>query len=78
MTDEAVIGRIERLIEEEQALRNAGHGVSADDQERIQRVETELDRCWDLLRQRRAAREYDVDEENARLRDADTVESYEQ
>ena len=78
MTDEAVIGRIERLIEEERSLRNSGQGLSGDEATRIQRVETELDQCWDLLRQRRAAREFDGDDDDATVRDADTVETYEQ
>ena len=78
MTDEVVIDRIERLIEEERALRGSGQGLSHDDEQRIQRLETELDQCWDLLRQRRAAREYEGDAGDATVRDEDTVESYEQ
>ena len=78
MTDEPLIGRIERLIEEERTLRGSGQGLSGDQEQQIQRLETELDQCWDLLRQRRAAREYEGDPSDATVRDADTVESYEQ
>lgn len=78
MADEAVIARIERLIEEERTLRDAAHGLSGEDEQRIERVETELDQCWDLLRQRRAAREFAGDPDEARTRDAETVETYEQ
>jgi hypothetical protein len=39
-------------------------------------VEVELDRCWDLLRQRRARRSAGQDPDAARARDAATVEGY--
>ena len=39
-------------------------------------VEVELDRCWDLLRQRRALRDAGGDPGGAQVRDADTVERY--
>jgi hypothetical protein len=39
-------------------------------------VEVELDRCWDLLRQRRAREEFGQDPDDAQVRDADTVERY--
>lgn len=35
-----------------------------------------LDRCWDLLRQRRALRSAAGDPDQAHARDADTVEKY--
>jgi hypothetical protein len=41
-------------------------------------VEVELDRCWDLLRQRRALRDAGSDPEQASVRDAGTVEHYQQ
>ena len=46
------------------------------DQERLRAVEVELDRCWDLLRQRRALRDAGGDPEQAHVRDANTVERY--
>jgi hypothetical protein len=42
----------------------------------LQAVEVELDRCWDLLRQRRALREAGSDPDAAHARDANTVEGY--
>jgi hypothetical protein len=39
-------------------------------------VEIELDRCWDLLRQRRALRDAGSDPDDAHVRDATTVERY--
>jgi len=44
----------------------------------LRAVEVELDRCWDLLRQRRAREEFGLDPDVAEARSADTVENYEQ
>jgi hypothetical protein len=82
MDDAPLLGRIESLVEEEQALlgrettdANRGEGLEADRQ-RIEQISVELDRCWDLLRQRRARREAGQDPGDAEVRDADTVERY--
>lgn len=77
-TDESIVERIERLLEEEQQLRDEGPDTSGTDPARIGEIEVELDRCWDLLRQRRAARDADVDPDVAEPRDPATVETYEQ
>jgi hypothetical protein len=42
----------------------------------LERISVELDRCWDLLRQRRALRDAGQEPASARLRDANTVERY--
>jgi hypothetical protein len=82
MSDETIAARIERLVAEEHELRNreqtdSGHEDALEaDQERLAAVEVELDRCWDLLRQRRALRESGGDPDDAQVRDADTVERY--
>jgi hypothetical protein len=84
MTDETVSSRIERLVQQEHALRtqeerDAKHAEAlATDRERLRNVEVELDRCWDLLRQRRARREAGLDPDEARARDARTVASFRQ
>jgi hypothetical protein len=84
MSDESIAARIERLVEEEHSLREreqADVAAPADldaDRERLRSVEVELDRCWDLLRQRRAFRDAGTDPEQAHVRDADTVEGYQQ
>ena len=84
MSDEAVSARIELLVDEEHALRTreqqdrTDEGALAADGERLRHVEVELDRCWDLLRRRRARRGVGVDPGAERLRDAATVESYRQ
>ena len=82
MTDESIANRIEALVAEEHELRQReeSDSTAADrleaDQHRLRAVEVELDRCWDLLRQRRALRRAGGDPEDAHVRDADTVERY--
>jgi hypothetical protein len=82
MTDESVAARIEQLVAEEQALRTREQAERGDDaaltadRARLGDVAVELDRCWDLLRQRRALRGAGADPEDARARDAGTVERY--
>ena len=39
-------------------------------------VKVELDRYWDLLRQRRAHEEFGLDPDDTSMRDAGTVEGY--
>jgi hypothetical protein len=82
MDDAPLLGRIESLVEEERELlsretadADRGEGLEADRQ-RIEQISVELDRCWDLLRQRRARREAGQDPGDAQVRDADTVERY--
>jgi hypothetical protein len=82
--DESIAARIERLVAEERDLRNreqvdrANEEQLESDQERLRSVEIELDRCWDLLRQRRAKEEFGQDPNDAQVRGADTVERYQQ
>jgi Protein of unknown function (DUF2630) len=82
MSDESIAARIERLVTEEHELRAREQADSPDpaaleeDKERLRSVEVELDRCWDLLRQRRALRDAGADPEQASARDAGTVEGY--
>jgi hypothetical protein len=48
------------------------------DADRMQRLEETLDQCWDLLRQRRAKREFGENPDDAQVRDVRTVEGYQQ
>lgn len=82
MTDESIAARIEKLVTEEHELRDREQADGADDdalaadRDRLQDVEVELDRCWDLLRQRRALRDAGADPDSAQVRDENTVEGY--
>jgi hypothetical protein len=82
MSDESISARIERLVDEEHALRGREQQDSVDtdalddDRDRLRDVEVELDRCWDLLRQRRALRSAGADPDDAEVRDEGTVEGY--
>jgi hypothetical protein len=77
MNDERVLNKIEQLVEEEHALLELGGESRAQDKhERLATIEVELDRCWDLLRQRRARREFGENPDEASARDEATVEGY--
>ena len=82
MSDENVAARIERLVAEEHELLQQEQRDRSDDEslgqdhERLENVRVELDRCWDLLRQRRALRDAGGDPDDAAVRDADVVEKY--
>jgi hypothetical protein len=84
MSDESITARIESLVTEEKELRGREQEDQSDDaalekdRERLRAVEVELDRCWDLLRQRRAREEFGQDPDDVQARSADTVENYEQ
>jgi Protein of unknown function (DUF2630) len=81
MDDNAVLSRINELVAEEERLlesSRATEGLSDADDQRLKAVEVALDQCWDLLRQRRAKRHAGEDPDAARVRDAATVEGYQQ
>lgn len=79
MDDAQVLQQIEKLVQEERALRDeADAELPEDKRARLESLEIALDQCWDLLRQRRALREFGDDPDRAHTRDATTVEKYEQ
>jgi uncharacterized protein YjaG (DUF416 family) len=80
MDDPQIFGRIDALIDEEHRLReaHAGDTLSDEDRRRLEEVEVQLDRCWDLLRQRRAKRSAGLNPDEAGPRDPATIEHYEQ
>jgi Protein of unknown function (DUF2630) len=78
-TDKDALARIHNLVAEERSLREQlQHGdISASEEhERLRQIETELDQCWDLLRQRRALRDTGGDPREATVRPPDEVEGY--
>jgi hypothetical protein len=77
--DKSLFHRIDELVAEEHELRTkhaAGDVTDADEKTRLSALEVELDQCWDLLRQRRAKREFGEDPESAQARTGETVEGY--
>jgi hypothetical protein len=75
VTDQTVLKHIEHLVEEEKRLYGKGT-ISDEEKERLGSINVELDRCWDLLRQRRALREFGRNPDDAEVRSAKTVENY--
>ena len=75
-TDQPVLRHIERLVSEEHKLYNQG-AVAEEDRSRLAKIQVELDQCWDLLRQRRARREFGQDPKGAHVRSPEVVENYE-
>jgi Protein of unknown function (DUF2630) len=78
-TDRDTLARIHDLVAEEKALRaRLQHRdiTESEEHERLRAIETALDQCWDLLRQRRALRETGGDPREATVRPADQVEGY--
>ncbi|MGZ5194972.1 MAG: DUF2630 family protein [Ramlibacter sp.] len=76
MNDKTILQHVSELVEEEKQLR-VGASLAPDKAERLRHIDEQLDQCWDLLRQRRALREFGEDPETAQVRDARTVEGYE-
>jgi hypothetical protein len=76
MDDKSVLAHINDLVAEEKELRTAKHRLTSDDRRRLETIEVELDRTWDLLRQRRAREEYGKDPDEVKERSVDEVEGY--
>jgi len=75
--DQSVLSHINRLVQEEERLYQQGD-LSNEDESRLSELKVELDQCWDLLRQRRALREFGDNPDKAKVRPAKIVENYEQ
>ena len=74
-TDNSVLEHITALIAEEEALHAGGDKDKA--KTRIAAIEIELDQYWDLLRRRRALREFGKNPDEADMRSSTMVERYE-
>lgn len=75
-TNQPVLAHIEKLVAEEHKLYSQGALVE-EDRSRLAKIQVELDQCWDLLRQRRARREFGQDPKGAHVRSPEVVEDYE-
>jgi hypothetical protein len=81
MEDKEILTRIDGLIQTEHELRQqlaAGTLSSEQEKQRLRSAEEALDQCWDLLRQRRARREYGENPDSAASRPVPEVEGYQQ
>jgi Protein of unknown function (DUF2630) len=79
--DRTIRQHISELVDEEHRLRAAvqqGRLDTGAEHTRLAEVEAELDQCWDLLRRRRAAREFHGDPDRVTPRPIDEVEHYQQ
>ena len=79
MDDKEIMAHINDLIATEHRLREqhaAGELTSAQERDQLRTAEQELDQYWDVLRQRRARREFGENPNEAAERPASEVESY--
>jgi len=78
MKDADILGHIEELVAEEHRLLDAAgeRTLEQDERSRLSAVNIELDRYYDLLRQRRAREESGQDPAETELRSEKTVETY--
>ena len=74
MNETEILTHIHELIATEQELREHPGDGDAPQTTRLRQIEESLDQCWDLLRQRRAHREFDQDPDESSVRPAGTVE----
>lgn len=80
MQDPDVVGHINQLAGEEHALweKETRGEATEEDRLRLKRIQVALDQCWDYLNQRRALRDARRNPDDAKVRDATTVERYQQ
>jgi hypothetical protein len=81
MDDKQILATIHELIETEHTLRQqlaSGELGDAEEHEQLRSAEQALDQCWDLLRQRRARREFGENPDEAAARPVSEVENYRQ
>lgn len=79
MDDKQILERITALVDEEHQLRirrQSGDVGSAEEVTRLRELEQSLDQCWDLLRRRRAAREFGSNPDEVSSQSKPQVEGY--
>lgn len=79
MDDQAIRARINELtVEKKDLRRQVGEGSLDSDEERarVAEADAEIDRMWDLLRQRDAKQEFGQNPDHAHERSSRTVDSY--
>ncbi|MGZ8438416.1 MAG: DUF2630 family protein [Candidatus Limnocylindrales bacterium] len=81
MADLDLYHQINALSHEEEQLYGSaseGDGLNPDERRRLEAIRVELDRVFDLLRQRQARAAVGMNPDDAEERSADTVERYQQ
>lgn len=81
MEDTQILATISDLIKTEHSLRQqlaSGELSGPEEREQLRSAEAALDQCWDLLRQRRARREFGENPDEAVTRPVSEVENYRQ
>ena len=79
MDDSDILVRIREMVDTEHELRRQMQQSPEDIPDaaaRLRDLEESLDQCWDLLRQRRAHREFAQDPDESRARPREQVERY--
>ena len=79
MDDSDILAQIREMVDAEHELRRQmqdNPGQVSDSAQRLRELEESLDQCWDLLRQRRAHREFAQDPNESRARPRQQVEGY--
>ena len=79
MDDSDILARIREMVDAEHELRRQmqdNPDKVSDSTKRLRELEESLDQCWDLLRQRRAHREFAQDPDESRTRPRQQVEGY--
>jgi hypothetical protein len=81
MDEHQILNQITTLVDREHELRTQvqrGELTGDAEREQLAALEGALDQCWDLLRQRRARREFGQDSDDVEVRSVEQVESYRQ
>ena len=80
MDDVQIRDLMDRVVAEKQDLRSHHQHRPLDKTGmlRLKELEQSLDQCWDLVRRRRARREFGLDPDGVAVRDTETVGHYRQ
>ena len=79
MDEHQILSQITALVDQEHQLRTKvqnGSLTSAEEHADLAALEGALDQCWDLLRQRRAKREFGQNVDETAARPVEQVERY--
>lgn len=80
MNDSDIFKHINALVDEEHELMQLAEqgGLNDEERARMHELQVQLDQYWDLLRQRRARREFGLNPDEVAVRDPNIVEHFQQ